>query len=161
MELKEQANTFKLTMKLEEGMLSIYLMDFIDWVIYSKTFSDCGQKNEAKMGLKEFYDSFALSEIKDLIKLRMYKFGEVVVHHDKYGFKIEKEGKMTAYWAKKVSGTKEYSLSDPTTLELRKERDMTQGEIQAEMMDIAQIYFAEQLDQKVSQLQVISKEARK
>ena len=97
LELREQANSYKLTMKLEGNMLSIHLMDFIDWVIYSSNFNACGEKNEAKMGLREFYECFALSEIKDLITLRMYKFGEVVQHHEKYAFKIEREGKLTSY----------------------------------------------------------------
>jgi hypothetical protein len=38
----EQANTYKLTMTLENNMLSVVLLDFIDWVVYYKTFADCG-----------------------------------------------------------------------------------------------------------------------
>ena len=122
MELKEQANTFKLTMKLEAGMLSIYLMDFIEWVIYSKTFSNCGQINGGKMDLKEFYDCFALSEIKDLIRLRTYKFGTIVRHNQKYAFKIEKGGLLTAYLT--TPEAKDEELVG-TTLHLKKRKEMT------------------------------------
>jgi hypothetical protein len=48
----EQANTYKLSMTLENNMLTVVLQDFVDWVIYSKTFADCGEGKNDKMSLR-------------------------------------------------------------------------------------------------------------
>jgi hypothetical protein len=41
LEFKEQANTFKLSMSLADNLLTITLLDFTDWTIYSKMFASC------------------------------------------------------------------------------------------------------------------------
>jgi hypothetical protein len=93
----EQANTYKLSMNLENNMLTVVLQDFTEWVIYSKTFADCGKGSKGKMSLREFYECFRCSEVDGLIALRNYKFGTFIKHHEIYGFKIEAGGKLTGY----------------------------------------------------------------
>ncbi len=126
LELKEQADTFRLSLTLAESSLKVVLQDFVDWAIYSRTFFGdvCMCENpDKKMSLRQVYDAFAQTEIKDLIKLRRYKFGTVVKHKGHYAFKIERGGKLTAYLVNVDPNTKEEELND-SVLHLDKDRDM-------------------------------------
>ena len=58
---QEEANTFHLTVALSDNKLTVTLKDYVDWIIYSKEFTeeDIGQEIHRKMDLTDVYYSFS------------------------------------------------------------------------------------------------------
>lgn len=103
----QEANNFHLEVFLSDNKLIITLKDFVDWVIYSKEFTeeDIGKDIHKKMDLTDVYCSFSQLQItddqnakdQDKMSIRKYQFGQVIKRDEIPCFSIERGGKIVTY----------------------------------------------------------------
>ena len=75
-------------------------MDFVDWVVYCKTYeaSDVkGPEINNVMSLRAIYETIAESEVKEKGILRRYTFGSIVQVDGDPVFRIERGGILSVF----------------------------------------------------------------
>ena len=135
----QETDTFNLSVTLQNKTLFVTLKDFTAWEIYSNEYTEGKPDQDLKMDLEDVYSAFSQAKAPGVKveegELMKYEFGSVVANGGLPCYKVEREGKITAY-LNLIDRRTGKELLYQSSLKLKKVRNMTEVEIVTEKKGI-------------------------
>ena len=141
-------------MSLSYNRLSVTLKDFVEWAIYAKEYTDDGGQIHKKMDLLDVYTAFSQTKSDERANqkgnISKYDFGTVITKENLPCYKVEREGRVSAYLNIIDMKTNKQTTYE-SRLALAKARNMTEAEVATERSAMEKRTMFDELSREIEE----------